>query len=1049
MGSVIKHILIVNFSPENRRKISECLARNSEENYRTIETEDYKVALDICTNGEPDCLIVSLDRGKQKGKGFLEELARILPKNYPPVVLVAKQENEAEAYALLNGIAQDYILVNALDRLELIRSIENAILKKSLEKTIDEKKLEKTKISLLKDDINFLQTVIDAIPSPVFYKDRHGSYLGCNTAFENFLGLEKHLIIGRTVSEITPGELAQTYLKVDTDVIQAKHAKSIETKVLHADKSYRDVILSKAAYFLPDGDTVGIVGVMQDITDRKAIEKELKMHRSRLNEMVKKATDELSQTNLELSESQRRLSDIIDFLPDATFVIDNDGKIVAWNRAIEQMTGVKASEMLGKGNYEYSLPFYGERRSVLIDLACDFDPDITNNYHSFHSENETLYGETYAPALKRKGAYIWVAACALYDSSGNKVGAIETVRDITTQKEVESTVNEAYAELDQIFNTAAGGMGIIDSNFNILRVNNTLNKMIGTVGQEIVGAKCYETFTNSLCHTPDCPSLKIQTGIDKFEIETVIEKKDKTPIHCMVSATPIAKPSGKVYGIIEHFNDISYRIKIENELRESRQLYSTALNNTADMIFLVGIDGKVKFVNQTALIHYDLVDEVKLSELSLDLEFFWCGESIGKVEKAFHQSIASRKTVTVDCQCEDNFYELLLAPIIQEDNTTSIVCVARDITQRKKFAEDLQQSKEYAERLFSLVPSAIFTVDKDRKIMAWNNRISEITGFTSQEAIGNECSMFALEPCHTACGLYSEVPKPVLSRICTIRKKDGEIRTIAKNLDYLFDSSGEIIGGIESFEDITEHRRAERELERRSKELAESNEELRQFAYIASHDLQEPLRMVASYVQLLGKRYRGKLDDDADEFIDFAADGALRLQKLINDLLAYSHLTTRAKKFKKIDVTRIIEQTIRDLRNIIKESKATVTFDSMPEIMSDDTQLKQLFQNLISNAIKFKGDHPPKIHIGAKSDQGKWIFNVQDNGIGIEQKYWERIFVMFQRLHGRSEFPGTGIGLALCKKIAERHGGQIWVDSQPGIGSTFFFSLSGNEGRIT
>ena len=224
-------------------------------------------------------------------------------------------------------------------------------------------------------------------------------------------------------------------------------------------------------------------------------------------------------------------------------------------------------------------------------------------------------------------------------------------------------------------------------------------------------------------------------------------------------------------------------------------------------------------------------------------------------------------------------------------------------------------------------------------------------------------------------------------------------------------------------------------------ELARSNADLQQFAYVASHDLKEPLRMVASYTQLLARRYKGKLDSDADEFIRYAVDGANRMQWLINDLLAYSRVTVQDKVSEEVDCNSVLEEVLSDLRVAVEESRAVVTRDPLPTVMADRVQLGQLFQNLIGNAIKFHGKEPPQVHVSAERRPTEWLFSVRDNGVGLDPEYAERIFVIFQRLHNREEYPGTGIGLAICKKIVERHGGRIWVVSQTGQGATFHFTL--------
>jgi light-regulated signal transduction histidine kinase (bacteriophytochrome) len=285
------------------------------------------------------------------------------------------------------------------------------------------------------------------------------------------------------------------------------------------------------------------------------------------------------------------------------------------------------------------------------------------------------------------------------------------------------------------------------------------------------------------------------------------------------------------------------------------------------------------------------------------------------------------------------------------------------------------------------------------------------------------------------------------------RRKDETEFPVDINLWPLKRRGGLFI--LAAIRDMTEHKRlqtqlanehrkllqARQELEKTVAELKRSNAELEQFAYVASHDLQEPLRMVASYTQLLAKRYRGKLDTDADEFIGYAVDGANRMQRLINDVLAYSRVTTQGHGFEPVDCHALLEEMLDELRFIVHESRAVVTHDVRLTVMADRGQLGQVFQNLIGNAIKFRGQEPPWIHISAKLKDAEWQFAIRDNGIGIDPQYADRIFIVFQRLHTLGEYPGTGIGLSICKKIIERHGGRIWMESRLGKGTTFYFTL--------
>jgi PAS domain S-box-containing protein len=255
------------------------------------------------------------------------------------------------------------------------------------------------------------------------------------------------------------------------------------------------------------------------------------------------------------------------------------------------------------------------------------------------------------------------------------------------------------------------------------------------------------------------------------------------------------------------------------------------------------------------------------------------------------------------------------------------------------------------------------------------------------------------------------------------------------------DPEGRVAGLFGSSRDITERKHVERERARLEEELRRSNAELERFAYVASHDLQEPLRVVTSYVQLLARRYRGRLDQDADDFIAYAVDGANRMKQLIQDLLAYARIGSKGAQPVRVSLDEVLLHVLDSLRLQLRESGATVERGPLPTVLADPVQMEQLLQNLISNAVKFRGSEPPLIQVEARQRESEWEISVADNGIGIDPQFFERIFIVFQRLHGMSEYSGTGIGLAICKKIVERHGGRIWVESTPGRGSRFFFTL--------
>ena len=340
-------------------------------------------------------------------------------------------------------------------------------------------------------------------------------------------------------------------------------------------------------------------------------------------------------------------------------------------------------------------------------------------------------------------------------------------------------------------------------------------------------------------------------------------------------------------------------------------------------------------------------------------------------------------------------------------------------------------------------PSGMLMVARDAKIVLVNREIERLFGYARDELLGLPLEQLVPVPTRGAHPTFRDgffanpQTRPMgAGRDLFGRRKDGREVPVEIGLNPLETDEGLFV--LASVVDITNRKDTEEDLKR-------SNQELERFAYVASHDLQEPLRMVGSYVQLLAKRYKGKLDADADEFIGFALDGAVRMQRLIEDLLAFSRVGTRGGALVRTDVNAVVDQALQSLKLRIDEVGAGVTRESLPTVSADAGQLEHVFLNLIGNGLKFHGNAPPQVHVSAIPRDGQWVFSVRDNGIGIDPQYFDRIFVIFQRLHDRKQYPGTGIGLAICKKIVERHGGRIWVESMPGRGSTFYFTLSASK----
>ncbi|MBN1455076.1 MAG: PAS domain S-box protein [Methanomicrobia archaeon] len=637
------------------------------------------------------------------------------------------------------------------------------------------------------------------------------------------------------------------------------------------------------------------------------------------------------------------------------------------------------------------------------------------------------------------------------------------------RKQTEATLRESEERFRELFDNMSSGVAIYEAvnqgeDFIFRDLNKAGERIDGITKDALLGKQVTEVF----------PSVREFGLFEVFQRVFQTGRPEHHPLMLYQDERILGWRENYVYKLssgelVAVYDDVTERKQAEDALRESEERLRLTLENASVGIGTTDLDGRFRRLNKAYLdlLGYSL-DELRTMTF-LDVTH---PEDRAKRQRYFQELLAGTQHVEFEnryVRKDGSVRDVIIrAGFVPDANGRPhyIVNVVEDISERKKAEEKLRNIVEG-----SSIPT--FVITETHVISHWNAALEALTGLSKAALTGTKKQWTAFYP-HE---------RPVLADLIVDRTSERDVKALygdtckrSSLLDgayeaedffpamgaegtWLFftaaplkDAKGTIYGALETLQDITERKKAEEELQKyhehleelvkaRTAELERSNAELQQFAYVASHDLQEPLRMISSYLQLLERRYKGRLDADADDFIFYAVDGAKRMQALINDLLAYSRVQTRGKPFEPTDAEQVLNLTLKNLQPAIEESNAKITHDPLPTVIVDEVQLVQVFQNLIGNAIKFRGDEPPRIHISAEKGANEWLFSVSDNGIGIEPQYTDKIFGIFQRLHSAQDYPGTGIGLAVCKRIVERHGGRIWVDSEPGKGSTFYFAI--------
>jgi PAS domain S-box-containing protein len=749
-----------------------------------------------------------------------------------------------------------------------------------------------------------------------------------------------------------------------------------------------------------------------------------------------------------LAQMEGRYRGLLEAAPDAMVVVNQSGYIVLLNVQAERRFGYRRDELVGQTVKSIIPEGFAERliadgtRTAAEALAQQIGTGLELN------------------GRRKDGSEfpIEIMLSPLESSEGILVTA--AIRDITVRKKAEKHLAQMEGRYRGLLEAAPDAMVVVNPSGKIVLLNVQAERQFGYRRDELVGQKVKSIIPEGFAERLIADDTRTDAEALAQQIGTGLElngrRKDGSEFPIEIMLSPLKSSEGIL--VTAAIRDITVRKEAEKHLAQMEGRYRGLLEAAPDAMVVVNQSGDIVLLNVQAERQFgyrrdELVGQRVKSIIPEGFAERLIADGTRTAAEALAQQIGTGLELNGRRKDGSEFpIEIMLSPL-QSAEGILVTAAIRDITERKQVEDVLRQNEERFRLIVSNVKDyANIMLDTEGLIVSWNQGAERIKGYRAEEIIGQHFSRF-----YTAEDLRNGVPARELKQATETGRFEGEGWRMRKDgsrflanivITALRDEKGRLRGFGKITRDITERRQAEEALMKTMTELKRSNEELGQFAYVASHDLQEPLRMVASYTQLLAQRYKGQLDSDADEFIGYAVDGCDRMQRLIQDLLSYSRAGTNIGALREISGEKALEESLSNLQVTIKESGAVVTHDSLPAIMTDDAQLVLLFQNLIGNAIKYHGTESPRVHVSATNNAGhEWIFSVRDNGLGIEPQYFTRIFILFQRLHGQKEFEGTGIGLAMCKKIVDRLGGRIWVESQPNLGSTFFFTLPTGGGK--
>lgn len=769
----------------------------------------------------------------------------------------------------------------------------------------------------------------------------------------------------------------------------------------------------------PDGNVVGGIQSFKDITPHIRTEKELQ-------------------------ESEQKFRSLVENLNVGVYrnTVDPEGYFIQVNSALARMFGYDSSHKI--------------MDIKVIDLYMDPQQRILF-LQDLKQEGSVISREILLKKKDKTPIWVSVSAKAHYNEDGSIEWIDGMIEDINNRKNAEKILLKSEKRYRSIVENISDGFCIHDLEGNIQDCNENFAMMMGFTIDEMMGTNLDEFSSAEMMYVKNNLMEELKnTGIIEFDAD--FKEKDGTIRYYNIKSNIVSREGrGRVHSFLR---DVTKRREMEEVLHESENTAQKrlreieAIYNSAP-IGLCVLDRNLRFV--------------RINDRMAEINGFSTKEHIGKTiqeiipdlaeqGEAAAKEIFERKNNVVGREFSGitPAQPGVLRTWIEEwyplkDSSHQIIGInvaALEITEIKKAEKALKKSEEKLRLAIEGAGAGMWLWDLENDMIEWTNEYKHIFGVnpvpdTSFSNILNVVHPDDQEKVKDAIQKTLQFGEDFKIEMRTIWQ-DGTVHWAYSLGKLLYDPHGkpkEIIGIAIN---TTSGRIAEQELQETLKQLKRSNAELEQFAYVASHDLQEPLRMITSFLQLLQRRYEHQLDSDAHEFIQFAVDGATRMQEMVNDLLAYSRIERKTGKFEDVNTEDILKQITFDSRLLIEENNADISYDNLPVVRADYPQMVQVFQNLLSNSIKYNDQERPKIHISAEKRDNDWVFKVEDNGIGIDPKHGERVFKIFQRLHARDEYDGTGIGLAIVKRIIERHGGVIWYDSQPGQGSTFYFNIPGD-----